>query len=425
MYQRVDSSIHVQPWTFPEFKEMALDQGWDRNPNRLLTLWTAYNGLPGHWRRFWTNPTLSDFSRISDDVKWTRQFLAFEGTYRQTRDGAFHRQMEIELRASDHAIVRWLAEKPEGWNLATDLHAPTNRAAVHAIKTALQNESPDAALSDSTNVHTYVQDAINRRLSGAHLGLLCSRAPLDSENRIKWSVADNFARFQLQGLEPFETVRTAEIAQKNQAKTLTNLEGSSLEAFSADSLRHLFDVGADHLLEGQMGRCDIRHRVERKNMAGDVDVLVIHHQEGPNPDRIHDGPRDFWIGSVKRRAQTFLRIKSNRTDTDVARDIQRVQEVLKPLTVGPSDLIEDFKTEWRHAVHFVVITRSFTNTELQAIAQEIADVFAEYPCHGIDQVYSMDIADVISGRGPQPLPLPEPTQEIIPKKTKVTTEPTS
>jgi len=199
-----------------------------------------------------------------------------------------------------------------------------------------------------------------------------------------------------------------EIAQKDQAKTLANLEGSSLEACSADALRHLFDVGTAHLPKGQAGRCDIRHRVERKNVAGDVDVLIIHHQEGINPDRIHDGPRDFWIGSVKRRAQTFLHVKSNRTDTDVARDIQRVQEVLKPLTVGPSDLIEDFKTEWRQTVHFVVIARSFTDAEKAMVAQAIANTFAAHPGHGIDQVYSLDIADIMSGRGPQPLPLPEP-----------------
>ncbi|MCY4303654.1 MAG: AAA family ATPase, partial [Aestuariivita sp.] len=128
MYQRVRKSIHVQPWTFPEFKEMALDQGWNRCPNRLLTLWTAYNGLPRHWERFHEDtPRLSDFSQIPDDGEWTRQFMECEEAHRQTRDGAFHRQMEIELRESDRAIVRWLAEKPEGRNLATDLKAPAER----------------------------------------------------------------------------------------------------------------------------------------------------------------------------------------------------------------------------------------------------------------------------------------------------------
>ncbi len=53
MFNRVDEFLHVKPWTFAEFKEMTIDQGWQHNPHCLLKLWTAFDGLPGHWERFW------------------------------------------------------------------------------------------------------------------------------------------------------------------------------------------------------------------------------------------------------------------------------------------------------------------------------------------------------------------------------------
>ncbi|MCY4289768.1 MAG: ATP-binding protein [Aestuariivita sp.] len=420
MYQRVDSSIHVQPWTFPEFREMARDQGWDRNPHRLLTLWTAYNGLPGHWRRFWANPALSDFSRIPDDTAWTREFLEREEAHRQTRDGAFHRQMEIELRESDRAIVRWLAAKPEGRNMATDLAAPAERAAVQAIQTALQKDHPETDVSDHATARTLIEEAIERRLSGAHLGLLQACAPLDSADQIKWSVVDNFARFQLQGLEPFaQGVRAAEsehqILAKDRVSALQHLEGYGLEQFAARALRHLFETGADHLPAGQAGRTRLYTRFERTDVPGDLDIVLIHHKEHPTSPKNYDGERDFWIGSAKRAAGAFSATQTRRpvsSMTPLQQDIARIPAFLAPLSGEDTLTQTHFSEEWRGRVNYILIARIFTDTEKAQAARALAETFAAHPDPGIDQVYSLDIADIMSGRGPQPLPEPRAKQKI-------------
>ncbi|MCY4305055.1 MAG: ATP-binding protein, partial [Aestuariivita sp.] len=127
MFNRITDYLHIIPWTFSEFKEMALDQGWASHQNRLLTLWTAYNGLPRHWDYFHKDGDLSDFSNIPDDGAWTRQFMKREEHRRTSPGEGFQDQMEVQLRPSDCAIVRWLGEKPEGRNLATDLKAPAER----------------------------------------------------------------------------------------------------------------------------------------------------------------------------------------------------------------------------------------------------------------------------------------------------------
>ena len=406
MFNRIDRMRAIHPWTFSEFNDMARDQGWDQNPNRLLTLWTAYNGIPGHWERFRRNDdAISDFRCIHDDDEWTRRFLAAEDRHRKNPGGRFKDQMEVQLRSSDLILVRWLAEKPSGRHILNDLKKTENQPIFQRIKTALQREYRAEDINDEA-VEIKINDAIEQRLSGTHLGFLRPRELLNSDGIIKWAVNDHFAQFQMQVIEPFENARKREITQKDQLKQMANAEGMGLEAFAAEAMRYLFKVGADNLPKGQDGRCDIRHHVERKGVIGDIDVFVIHQREGNNPERIHEGRRDFWIGSVKRRPESFRHINSNQIETDVARDMRRVQDMIKPLTVGSFDLQEDFKTKWRNDVHFVVISRSFSDSERQVVAQDIANARAMNPDHGITHVYSMDIADMMSGRGPQLLTLP-------------------
>ncbi|MCY4305470.1 MAG: hypothetical protein OXC62_11965 [Aestuariivita sp.] len=63
------------------------------------------------------------------------------------------------------------------------------------------------------------------------------------------------------------------------------------------------------------------------------------------------------------------------------------------------------------SVNYVVISRTFTGEDRQMVAQLIANAVTAHPNHGIDHIYSMDITDMISGRGPQQLTLPKPKQE--------------
>lgn len=412
MFGRIYHVIHVKPWSFAEFREVVEDQGWDTEPNRLLSLWTAYNGLPGHWQRFSRARHLSDFSRIPDDTDWTRRFLEIEEIYRKSPDGPFQNQMEVELRPSDLAIVRWLASQPSGYSIETDLRHRDHRPVFDTIKTALRKEQPGEDLTDA-DISDKVHDVIRKRLSGEHLGLLRSRAPLNSEGKVKWSVADHFARFQLRVLEPFADVAhvdagESDVLDSDRLGAFRSIEGYGLEIFASTGLRFLFEIGTDVLPAGQAKRTRLYTSLERKDIPGDFDIFLVHHQKHPTSPANHDGDRHFWIGSAKRSAGEFCQTKKRQDGsltTTIWNDIKRLNIFLKPLSVGDALTQAHFQAKWKKEVNFVVISRSFTDAEKAAIAQEIANIFAADCDHGIDHVYSMDISDILSRRGPQPLKL--------------------
>ncbi|MCY4304708.1 MAG: AAA family ATPase [Aestuariivita sp.] len=408
MYQRVDSSIHVQPWNFPEFKEMALDQGWDRNPDRLLTLWTAYNGLPGHWRRFWTNSALSDFSLILDDAEWTRQFLECEEAHRQTRDGAFHRQMEIELRESDRAIVRWLAEKPEGRNLTTDLKTRESRPAVNRIKKELQKEHPNTDISDYEKARTLIEEAIEQRLSSGHLGLLQARAPLDSEDRIKWSVSDNFARFQLQVLEKAESDRVdLDLFTRRRRQSQRILEGYGLESLCQAALRDLTHTGCPSFPKEEYPFTLIIANPEITGpkvaeLGGtkqtEFDALI---RIRPRSDPSYFG--HLWIISVKRGV----------TRHDAAQDIEALDRFFANPSATWMKEIFNGGNPLRYQRHYMFVSPVIEDAERSPLIDQAVAMRHSHETERMDHWYCMDIADMMSGRGPQPLPLPEPRAKPI------------
>ncbi len=67
--------------------------------------------------------------------------------------------MEVEPRASDLALVRWLASRPSGYTINTALRDRSYRTVFKKIKTALQKEHPDEKIAD-TDVSDKVHDAI-------------------------------------------------------------------------------------------------------------------------------------------------------------------------------------------------------------------------------------------------------------------------
>ena len=417
MYQQIWHSIHVKPWSFAELKEVVADQGWNKNVNRLLTLWTAYNGLPGHWERFAWERHLSNFSQILNDEEWSRQFLKMEDLHRTSPNGPFHSQMEVELRPSDLALVRWLASRPSGYSIDTDLGHRDHRQAFNAIKTALQKEQPDENISD-TNILDKSHDAIRKRLSGEHLGLLDTRSPLDSASKTKWFVCDNFARFQLNvfktdNIDDQWAENENEIIETDRLADMRTLEGLGLETFVANGLRTLFETGTDVIPSNQARRTWIRTHVEREGIAGDLDVMVIHQEKHPTSPRNYDGNRNFWIGSVKRTASEFYRSTKDKDchrTTALQRDIKRVNLFLQPINHGTALALEHFKKNWCREVNFIIISRSFSDADRKEITQEIVEIF-KFPQknsdrnHGIDRVFMMSIDDIMSGRGPQLLNL--------------------
>ncbi|MCY4152342.1 MAG: AAA family ATPase [Aestuariivita sp.] len=398
MYGRVRNVLHLQPWTFAEFKEMAIEQGWDQNPNRLLTLWTAYNGLPGHWGRFWEEEHLSDFSRIADDREWTSQFLEVEGIYRTSPGGGFYNQMEVELRASDLALVRWLASRPSGYNITRDLRHRAHRVHFNKIKMAVQREQPDEKVTDS-DVAAEVEEAIRSRLSGDHLGLLERKPYWDDRKDIKWRVCDNFARFQVEVLERIEattqedpTVITPEDIGRRQSRLMTTLEGYGLESFAAEFFRDMVEHGSSVFPKGNYKNTIVFLNLQTKFPAeAEFDVMVVMRPSTKNKRQGH-----LWVVSAKRRPSLH----------DVKKDLRALDRFFDPLDSPHIAGLFQKVDPNSYQRHYVFLSPTMNSSaRMKCKANAIASRQSPNAVSRIDHWYSMTIADMMSGRGPQPLDL--------------------
>ncbi len=321
------------------------------------------------------------------------------------------------VAASDLAIVRWLAARPSRHNIASDLRHKDHRSVVTEIKTALQHERPDQEISDD-NVPERVHDAIQKRLSREHLGLLAAHSPLNSENGTKWSVLDNFAQFQLKVLNSDEiddqwANTENEITEMDRLADMRALEGLGLESIAAQGFRELFATGTDVITSKQARRIWIRTQVERKGIVGDLDLMIIHQEKPPALSRNCDGNRHFWIGSVKRTATEFYQEIEDRDGdrtTALQRDLKRGDLFLQPLDCGKTLTREHFRKKWRHEINFVVISRAFTSSDRKSIAKIFEYHQQRLECdRSIRRFIIMTIDDLISGRGPQSLERVPPT----------------
>jgi len=78
-FQRLSPTAAPRPWKARTVLEMASEHGLLACPGRLLTLWTAYGGVPRYWRRFVRNrKRLGDFREMSDEDAWRRRFISDE-----------------------------------------------------------------------------------------------------------------------------------------------------------------------------------------------------------------------------------------------------------------------------------------------------------------------------------------------------------
>ncbi|MCY4151846.1 MAG: AAA family ATPase [Aestuariivita sp.] len=405
MYGRVHDMLHLKPWRFAEFREMAVEQGWDQNPGRLLTLWTCYNGLPGHWRRFWGNDHLSDFSRILDDAEWTRKFLEMEEQFRSAPGGEFHSQMEVELRASDLALVRWLASRPSGYNIKQDLRQRAHRGPLKKIKATLQNELLDESLSDA-EVTEKVEDAIRYRLSGDHLGLLKKKIYFDDPTDEKWHVCDNFARFQLQVLEQIQiaaekdpTVITPENVNRRRRRLMASLEGYGLEHLTAEFFRDMVVRGSTVFPAGNYEHTAVFLNFQTKFPTEvEFDVFVVTHPAAANNRQGH-----LWLLSVKRQPSLH----------NVQNDVEALDRFFDPVDSSHIKGLFARVDPLSYRRHYVFVSPKMS-VPARSRCHEYASNYGQRlsTVSRIDHWYVMTIEEMMSGSGPQPLELAAKSDRI-------------
>ena len=280
LYQRVYHSVRLRQWPVRTVLEMAAEHGLLSRPGRLLTLWTAYGGIPRNWERF---VTASDGARLRglhspDDGAWRRAFLQDELKILDEPSELFDGRAYVELAPDLRKVVLRLGRGPARGMRIADLAAEFRPGGARDLGDDL------LTLRQHLEMVMAVGEFFGRRESG-----------------IRWRIDDASSLFQLRVFqELFKGDDGAEGGEPPgpdlSLARLETLEGETLERFAAIWLRE------------RPGTAWSLHGVWRAGLA-DIDVIA-ETGEGDGARLVLGGckrdPEDHRPGRLRQRFDAFI-----------------------------------------------------------------------------------------------------------------------
>ena len=295
LHGRAGRIVQLMQWPPPTVFEMAREQGFLQYPGRLLTLWTAFGGVPGNWERF-AREEADNLAKVGDwdnDDAWREAFLGWHRQLLADPEERFDSKAYVELAEPARAALLALAQNPDGMTLSEFPPGPGGK--------------PDDGLP---KLFIKLRD---------HLGMVENYDPFMSEDMLKWRIADNSTLCQLHvHPELFQEERSGRVtppdpSRRTPLERLETLEGHALERMAAACLG------------GQPGVTWSEHAVWRNRRDGtsmpDIDVMGFRGW-WTEPDAV------LMMGSYMRRARnhtarkvdeqfrSFLAEVADEADTD-------------------------------------------------------------------------------------------------------------
>ena len=260
LHRRAPSIVRLKQWRLPTVFGMAEKQGFLQYPGRMLTLWTAFGGVPGNWERF-VGEEADNLARMGawdNDDAWREAFL---GWYRQLLGDPEERYdnrafVELGIRARQ-ALLHLALRAPKAQkfkDFPKELRQPPKTE---------PGQRPEMGLGDALEM-----------LHG-HLGLVEYSAEFMATSEPKWRIADNNTLFQLSVCPEL----FAQLARKKIGDNRVDAEEP--EALAPAHLQtlegHALERMAAAWLATQPGVDMCRHAVSREGKP-DIDVLAIRGQ---------------------------------------------------------------------------------------------------------------------------------------------------
>lgn len=225
LYGRADLAVQLRQWQPSTVLEMAAEHGILAHPSRFLTLWTAYGGVPKHWRRFAGDPVSDGVNARGlgawpDGRSWRRAFLGAEQeVLRSDPEARFDNRAFIELAEPHREVLLWLGRRrPKGavvQDFPQELHqraGPTLQESLNALEQHLELVEPDGEFLERGN---------------------------------SWRVSENSTLFQICVLQMPPPGASGPLANSDSERIISRmetLEGQALERFAAGWLAGLPDV---------------------------------------------------------------------------------------------------------------------------------------------------------------------------------------
>ena len=270
LFGRLDNTIVLRPWGLKTVLAMAAEQGILASPGKFLTLWTAYDGMPRNWERYFRGDSFTHLHDITDEEEWRVSFLETEGTLlvddpRERWDA----KTWIQLANEERELMLWIGSR-----------SPHTGAEI--------GEMPEYLRTSPT------RDQSLRKLV-ERLDLLAPTLPFLETGKYRWKMTDNNTLFQT---HVFPEVVRPSLSPKGLAKQVKdsfrdrNILASDILVHRLKTLegQALEQLAAAWLAE-QKGVTWTRTNLRRSGLKGDIDVFATT-KDDPNPK--------VWLGSAKR-----------------------------------------------------------------------------------------------------------------------------
>jgi len=277
LHGRAEPAVKMRQWTLRTLMEIADEHGLLDRPDRFLTLWTAYGGVPRYWQNFIGGTDVSrlrDYRALEDGDEWRRRFIAAEGRLLEESSELYTTRAFVEFRSHGREALLVLARRPD--------RALTAGKIASRIRSGFTGPGnpPDAKR---------IQDEM-MRLKLSMQAVTGRNEFLGAEGNTRWMIDDLNGLFQLHVFpELFDEGKGGDdadlsvTAPRSPIGDLVTLEGVALERMVVGWLANLPDTRWS------------QHGSWRHGMEHDVDVTAMT-DEG-------EGTR-LLLGTCKRDARS-------------------------------------------------------------------------------------------------------------------------
>ena len=289
LFGRRTFSINLDPWTVGTVFDVCADQGAS-DPERCLTLWTLFGGVPHYWRLFFERKEV--LAKIGTWAAWTEEFCE-----------ALFLRPNSALRDEGEIL------------LGRELHR-TNLEVLRAIaeRRICSRADLQAALPDSRGLDARLACLVN------DLRLVTRELPVfaqGSSGKARYSIADPFLGAWLAAVQPAcRAERLGNVEQAISSVLLPRIQ--TLEGFSFERMVREAMVEASRLEAGDFPLSDLVRGYWNRPRNGrepiEIDVVAW------NDDR-----KRIRFGSCKRRAAKHNQNSINEFRSHVRRFLETAQ----------------------------------------------------------------------------------------------------
>ncbi len=312
---RMDAGADLKPWPVSTVFEMAEHQGLLERPDRFLTLWTAFGGMPDQWQRFVHRSEFDALRNLDawpeDGADWRMAFIEAQRDWLERNpDDLFDRRAYVELAEPHRDVLLWLAHR--------------GRAKLFGEFPQWMREREAPGLKESLDT-----------LDG-YLGLAGKQDEYQGNgSRLRWGVTDHVARFQIDVLrvdrpDGDAPEEDADMGGPNPMDRLRRVEGLMLERLAAETFDGMPGV---HLVRANVRRYRDARGKPVNGDPPDMDLLVQPYTKKGLPMVFGECKRDagkLFGADLDAAIDRFMALVPAEGKTRVLHDLPRRKLLIAP-----------------------------------------------------------------------------------------------